>query len=715
MEAVARARVPAKPLVYLFSGCVRRLRIRRFIGSPDMSEALKKEDQEAEATTDDSVPRLHGRYAIDPATPMPEHNSPSAPAYYVRDNNGEEGSLFGLICTPGLPIRSEILAALKGEAFKGLMPVRDWGVVDWPPLGQRCMAVIYETPVGRRLAQTPDTVDVKINEYDIPRVVVEPLLGGLQEMVARTLFHRAIRPHNMFFEDEKQSEVTLGDAATAPPGYDQPVIFEPISQAMADPAGRGDGTSVDDMYALGVSLVFLLLGENPVAHMSDDELISAKIEHGSYTTLCGRAQIPVPMIEPLRGLLSDDPAERWRLEQLEIWVSGRQASPMQKKSAPRAESSFKFQEEMHLTVRTLAKSLASNINEAAKTIKDGELALWLRRSLRDADLSEDVIRLSEAAKSLESTPMGSNEVLVSQVSMRLDPDGPVRYKGCAFMPEGIGAALAVALLRDGNAQIHAEAISRDLPILWLKNQGEYNPDSTAMEKTFGQLRGFLKIQEPGYGIERCLYELNPAIPCQSPIVLKEHIVDLRNLIPVLDQMAAESIPEEVPMDRHLAAFIAAHFDQDVSPHLRVFGSTDEAESIVGVLSLLAFMHWRLRLNPAPNLAAWIGSLLGPAVATFHSRTIRQEIKRQIPQVSREGNLTDLFDLIDNTKKRQQDRDAYSNSVAQFTEAEKELRQIEESNARKSKSAERVGQRIASLLSIFMALIVTSVLFFMDLW
>ena len=434
-----------------------------------MSEALKKEDQEAGATIDDDLPRLHGRYAIDPATPMPEHDYPSAQAYFVRDQNGEASSLFGLICTPGLPARSGILATLKGEAIKGLMPLKDWGVVNWPPLGQKCMALVYETPAGRRLAWTPDTVDVKITEYDIPRIVVEPVLGGLQEMAMRTLFHRAIRPHNMFFVDAQHSAVTLGDAATAPPGYDQPVVFEPIGKAMADPAGRGEGTSVDDMYALGVSLVFLMLGENPVAHMSDDELISAKIEHGSYATLCGRAHVPVPMIEPLRGLLSDDPTERWRLEQLDIWVSGRKSSPMQKKSAPRAESRFEFDEKSHLTARTLAKALGSNIDQAAKVIKSGDLGLWLRRSLRDGELSEDVERLGEVAKSQESRPMGSNEVLVSQVSMRLDPHGPVRYKGCAFMPEGMGPALAVALLRDGSAQIHAEAIARDLPVWWLKN------------------------------------------------------------------------------------------------------------------------------------------------------------------------------------------------------------------------------------------------------
>ena len=235
-----------------------------------------------------------------------------------------------------------------------------------------------------------------------------------------------------------------------------------------------------------------------------------------------------------------------------------------------------------------------------------------------------------------------------------------------------------------------------------------------MEKTFGQLRGFLNIQDPGYGIERCLYELNPAIPCQSPLVIKEHIVDLRGLLPALDRMAAESGKASVPMDRHIAAFIAARFDQDVSPHLRAFGSKDEAESIVGVLSLLAFVHWRLSMEPVPKLAGWIGSLLGPAVAQYHSRTVRQEIERTIPPLAREGDLSGLFDLIDNPKKRQRDRDAFVDSVAQFAEAEKEFRKIEESNASNTNSAERAGQRVASMVSIFMSLIVTAVPFFMDL-
>ena len=49
------------------------------------------------------------------------------------------------------------------------------------------------------------------------------------------------------------------------------------------------------------------------------------------------------MREPLRGMLSDDPAKRWSLEDLEMWLNGRRLSLMQPALAERAQRPFRFE------------------------------------------------------------------------------------------------------------------------------------------------------------------------------------------------------------------------------------------------------------------------------------------------------------------------------------------------------------------------------------
>ena len=68
-------------------------------------------------------------------------------------------------------------------------------------------------------------------------------------------------PKTFFFNDEEMTEIVIGENLTSPPGYDQPSIFEPIERAMSHPAGRGVGTSRDDIYAMGVTIGILVLGQ----------------------------------------------------------------------------------------------------------------------------------------------------------------------------------------------------------------------------------------------------------------------------------------------------------------------------------------------------------------------------------------------------------------------------------------------------------------------
>jgi hypothetical protein len=595
------------------------------------------------------------------------------------------------------------------------MRLIDWGPADWPPLGQKCMVVLYEKPLGGRLTDANNTVLERIGEYDIPRVVMEPFLKGLLELAAVNVRHRSIRPHNMFYRDAEKQELVLGECVTAPPGYDQPIVFERIGEAMASPAGRGTGSSANDLYALGVSIIFLLLGENPVAEIDDDDLIEAKIEVGSYAFLCGQKRIAVSMIEPLRGILNDDSAAAWDLEDMEFWMEGRQMTPQQRKTGSRAETGFPFGGKIHFNAPTLARAFAADPVEAITLIREGKLENWLRRGLKDTPLADAVYTFIENSSLAEGEKPGPPDLLVCRLCMILDPKAPVRYQGLAFMPEGLGPALAVEMLHRGNHQVVANVIAKNLSGLWSTAQPDYSPDLSSIEKTSDQVKGFIQINEMGYGIERCLYELNPYLPCQSPLIIKEYVSDIHSLLPTLDELAETLDQNKKLIDRHMAAFIAARFDQDVSPHMSAVGDPDEATSIVGVLSLLAFMHWRLRLGPLKGLTGWVASLLGPAVATYHSRTTRREIEKEIPKLARQGNPGELFELIDNQKKRKNDSAAFKIAVAEYAATEAEFKILEASDAGKSNSAIRLGQQVASMTSVVVSLLAITFIVIMDIW
>ena len=133
-----------------------------------------------------------------------------------------------------------------------------------------------------------------------------------------------------------------------------------------------------------------------------------------------------------------------------------------------------------------------------------------------------------------------------------------------------------------------------------------------------------------------------------------------------------------------------------------------------MLSLLAFLQWKLKIGPLLGLSSWVGGLLGPAINTYHSRTSRREIEKEIPRLVRKGSLPELFDLIDNAEKRRDDAEGLEAAIAEYTAAEYEVRNIEGAGTERQTKAERTGKQAAAVISLVMAMFVISVLFITEM-
>lgn len=677
--------------------------------------------QDETAAAPEPPPPVHGyallqdRYQIDPNTPLADMDTPSAKAYAALDRRDTGRQIFALICTPGLPPRGNLLAVLRGNGIPGMLPMVDAGTIEWPPLGQRCMAVLYERPLGGKLAANAFGSNALVNEHDVVRRVIDPAVRTLLRLSARGFTHRAVRPNNMYFMDSDMREVVLGDCVTSPAAFDQPAIFETIERAMASPAGRGEGSYSNDLYSLGVSLVFLMLGRNPVQDRGPDQLLQAKVDRGSYGAICGNERLPLALIEPLRGLLGDDPDSRWTFEDIQMWLAGARRSSAQRRASPKADNGMVFNGREYFSTRTLAHVFSQSPADAAPVIRDGRLEAWLRRQLVNAELADAVQAAIEVARAHQTDPLGSDDYLVAKVCILLDPAGPIRYRGFSFMPEGFGPALAVEILRRGETQIPAEVIARDIPSIWVGAQDGNRPLVAGIEKTFAQLRTFLQSSDMGQGIERCLYHVNPSLPCQSSLLVKDYVVDLRDLLHALEEASKHIDTKTRPLDRHITAFLAAHTDLDLTARLRALTATDEQTATLAMLNLLATLQERLGVEGLFALASWVGGHLAPAIASYRSRSTRRDIEREMPRIVRLGSLPQLLDLVDNAAKRQNDRDGVNQAGAQFAAAQAEIDSIVTDDDSRQKEAEATGQQTAAMISVVLTMIIISVVSLVKTW
>ncbi len=658
---------------------------------------------------------LRDRYLIRSDHPLSDLSSQNAEAFAAEDKRDPGRKLFALICRPDIPLRVGVMRALRGIQSGGIVQLVDWGPVFWSPAGRTCMIAVFERPHGKRLMANLKADFRRFDEQDVTRKVVEPLVGAIRELTNRGITHRAIRPTNLFYMDDRGERIALGDCVSAPAAFDQPLLFETIESGMANPVARGSGTYSDDLYSLGVTLVFLLLGRNPVAHLDDTAILKSKIQHGSYATLVGDERLPLSLIELLRGLLCDDPDQRWDIEALDLWQSGRRLSPLQQRHEKRAARGFPFNGREYFNCRELAAAMSRHWEAAIPPVVEGKLELWLRRAVEDkerAQVVSDVVRTGINS----NEKRGATDLMLCQILMILDPQAPIRYKGFGAMPDGIGSAMAMAMGQKSDTRLLVELVTRGVPKLWFEARRNYNHDDSQMEGNIRELNGYLAQTGMGFGLERCLYELNDALPCQSPLMGEEYVVELKDLLPALNRAAtSRGESKQWPIDRHVAAFMGARARSDIDRNLVQLSDTDQVRGLMSLLNLFAVFQYRLGPEQLPNLAGWFGSLVAPLVASFHSRERRKEMEKELPKVIRKGSLVEIYNLLDRPGEKDKDKAEFEWSQAQYQAAEDEIRRTESDQDERDQEAIRIGKQTAAVTGILIAVVTTAIVIILKVW
>lgn len=669
------------------------------------------EDQDPEPALDLTPATLHGRFDITPMSPRPDLNTPSALAYSVEDRREANRSLFALICPSNIPTNVELMTKLRASSSHGLLSIVDFGPVFWSAAGEKCMAIVYEVPLGGRFIDSFGTDTVHLNEYEISPKFVEQVLPAIQLLSTLGQAHRSIRLDNLYYMDKECSVLVLGDCVSAPPGYNQPIIYESLERSITMPSGRGAGNVLDDIYALGICMVFLLLHKNPAEKKSDDEVIIGKCDEGTYKFLCDMERIPLPLIEVIRGILADEPSERWELDAIERWLAGQKAHVIQRKPLLASKTGFKFNDKKYHSPRSLAYAFSKNIQDGVKCVKGSKLEAWLSKTLNRPDIAEDISGLIALSKAHDTKPDGSGDVLISKVCMRLDPLGPIRFKNFSFMLDGFKDAFAMEYLHSGGFQIQGQILARNLITYWAASQPVQNSEIGRHLKTFNSLRTFAKTPSMGYGMERCLYELNRSLSCQGEYLKQQSVHNIDALMPALNNIS-ETVDHQLhPIDKHIAAFIATHFPQDTHTQFKSLNSTQEHTQMVGLLSLYALIQWKQDHKNLFGLTTWFGSLLRPVIETYHSRTTQNTIDQEIPSMVRQGSLPDLFDLIDSPERRNLDDLTFKQAQYQFSKAEAEIQATVGDDVDQEQVAQESGETATAMFAVIACMIATCIIIF----
>jgi hypothetical protein len=641
---------------------------------------------------------MSDRFQIEPDHPLPELDCGTMKAFAATELRDAKRGLYALLPDPALPFRVDVINSIRRIDNNSLVRLLAWDVIDWPSERRRRPAIVFDRPHGPRLFSAPDARIEPFREEPLIRRVILPLCQVLDDFAFLSLVHRNIRAENLYLDgnDPVRSPIMLGECASAPPGYLQPVVYETIECGMAHPAGRGEGSAANDFYALGVTMAILIAGRNPLAGLGDREVIEQKLAKGSYAALVNALRIPTGMIEVFRGLLNDDENDRWGLEQLRAWLDGRRASPKQQVRPNKASRPLEVGGRQYVAARGVAEALSRNWDEGLELVRSGELDHWLRRGLSDEDRTEAV----NTAKTTASEENVVDDMTLTRVCIALDPIGLIRIKDFRAMIDGAPRLASVGFADEAMRDAFAAMLRHNLAAFCAALTSRLRPELYKLAAAYERFNPTILREEIGFGIERAIYALNPNAPCRSPLFEADYVADLSLLVPALERLArTKGTAFDVIIDRHIAAFAGTRLKVNIVPELRELrDAKDRFGYALPAARILALIQTQTACEPAPALCGMIATMLEPALARYRNAVRRDSIRERMQDVAKSGRLDQLIAVVDDRAMLGLDEREFQAAAVEYGTAARGIERLDYERTNRAAISRRISSQVASLLS-----------------
>jgi hypothetical protein len=633
---------------------------------------------------DDSILALSnsliaGRYAVDTTQALLDAGG-GIPAYLARDRMASDGKRVALLVSRDASPNLRALRVLT-EPVDNLMVPLGHGIAPLPGGNGEGYFVICTPapgpPVSAEMNPWPDKPLIDL--------VLRPIARVLETLQERHLTHRAIRANNVF-QSARGQPVTLGAAWAAPPAMHQPAIYESPYTAMCHPAGRGPGSIADDVYALGVLLLTLAGGCEPMANAEDGAVIRWKLELGSFGALTRDCPMGGMLGDLVHGMLSEDPDHRPTPTQLldPGSLRGRRATA---RPPRRSQHPLMLSDLAVFDARMLAYALLIDQKKAIQFLSNGLVTQWLRRSLGDASLATQIEELvRERNGDPRAGPLG-NPMLIMQTISAISARMPLCWRGIALWPDGLPGVLAHGVA--GDAELMAateELLVQDAVTPWVK--AEARPGRPLAPDISGHAN-----QVPGpYVLWRLFYVLNPMLPCRAAAMLTGWVADVPALMRFLERTAASA--GETLIDLQVSAFISARADRKTEMQINNLATAKSADQFrTGELSLLRDLQVRYHAGPMPTLAKWAADRLRPNLNRWRNKPRRQALEARLDTVAQGGMLARLIEVTEDPNARIEDMTGAMQAELELRSINAEIAAIENEDQVRFADAERFGQAI----------------------
>lgn len=307
-------------------------------------------------------------------------NSGEAQVYLV-ERDGEEYVLK--IYYPTFNVNKKMLQTIYNFKFEMVVSLIDYGklYVD----GKNRSYELMEYLRGGSLADYHLNGD--LNQF---RRIALQAAAALAYCHNNNVLHKDVKPSNLFFRDKDHTEVVLGDFGISSmleddgklhqttqartPIYAAPEMYSDVIDGMVEV------TPAADFYSLGITLMYIWLGGNPMS--SNERVMMRQKSEGRLPRM---NELPERVKLIVQGMTVVNPLNRWGYDQVEKWFEGE--SPSVDLSSPFLKyKSFIVDPDRNLVadnIHELVPMLLDNEKLAIGYLYNGRISSWLEQCGND--------------------------------------------------------------------------------------------------------------------------------------------------------------------------------------------------------------------------------------------------------------------------------------------------------------------------------------------
>jgi serine/threonine protein kinase len=310
---------------------------------------------------------------------------------YLVENDGQEYVLK--LYYPNFDVNKKLLQTIRSFRFEMIVRLYDFG--NTYVGGKRRFYELMEYLQGGSL-----------NHYKLGQDMNQFRRIALQGAAAlaychnNNILHKDIKPSNFFFRDDSHEELVLGDFGISSmlekdgkahrttqartPIYAAPEMYTDVIDGVVEL------TPAADFYSLGITLLTLWLGENPMS--SNERIMMRQKNEGRLPRL---NELPETVKHIVQGLTSVNPMNRWGLEEIEKWFQGEEVA-IDISSPFLRYKSFIVDPERNLVadnVHELIPLLVDNERLAIGYLYNGRISQWLEScgNMKLATVVKDIV------------------------------------------------------------------------------------------------------------------------------------------------------------------------------------------------------------------------------------------------------------------------------------------------------------------------------------